>query len=159
MRDYKMIALAYNKWSEGNGGGAIEKLIDSENGFLQKGDSFIWSRKSRLLEDLGKYAESKLGTENNVFVTKLKYSTDRPAEFDQLLGRVHNIVKKTGMALIVLLECEKADEVFSLQDFQCEYGTDGGLEMLFDLIIAEEENEEKIITRILKNKCGGLYTL
>ena len=159
MRDYKMIALAYNKWSEGRGEDSIEMLIDAENGFLQADDRFIWSRKSKLLEDLKCYAKNNHEMENCVVVTRLKYDVDKPAEFDQLLGRAHNAIKKTDMALIVLLECDKVSGVFNLQDFQCEYGTDGGLEMFFDLIVVEEENEGKIKTRILKNKSGGLYAL
>ena len=157
MRDYKMIALAYNKSSESKGENSIEILIDGENGFLKKGDRFIWSRKSKLLEDLKCYAKNNHEMENCVVVTRLKYDVDKPAEFDQLLGRAHNAIKKTDMALIVLLECDKVSGVFNLQDFQCEYGTDGGLEMFFDLIIVEEETERDITTCILKNKCGGLY--
>lgn len=159
MRDYKMIALAYNKWSEGRGEASIEKLIDAENGFLQADDRFIWSRKSKLLEDLKGYTKSNPETDNCVFVTRLKYSIDRPAEYDQLIGRVHNTVKNMDIAVIFLLECEKNKESFILQDFQCKYGIDGGLEMFFDLIVVEEENEGKIKTRILKNKCGESCTL
>lgn len=154
MRDYKMIALAYNKWREGRGEDSIEMLIDAENGFLQVDDRFIWSRKSKLLEDLKRYAKNNHEMENSVVVTRLKYDVNKPAEFDQLLGRAHNAIKKTDMALIVLLECDKVSGVFNLQDFQCEYGTDGGLEMFFDLIIVEEETERDITTCILKNKCG-----
>ncbi len=154
MRDYKMIALAYNKWSEGRGEDSIEMLIDAENGFLKKGDRFIWSRKSKLLEDLKSCAKNNHELENCVLVTRLKYDINKPAEFDQLLGRAHNAIKKTDMALIVLLECDKESGVFNLQDFQCGYGTDGGLEMFFDLIIVEEETERDITTCILKNKCG-----
>lgn len=159
MRDYKMIALAYNKWSEGKGEDSIEMLIDAENGFLQADDRFIWSRKSKLLEDLKCYAKNNHEMENYVVVTRLKYDVDKPAEFDRLLGRAHNAIKKTDMALIVLLDCQESKEHFTLQDFQCEYGTDGGLEMFFDLIIVEEENKREIKTRILKNKSGGIYTL
>ena len=159
MRDYKMIALAYNKWSEGRGEDSIEMLIDAENGFLQKGDKLIWSRKTKLLDDLKKHAENNTEQNNCVLVTRLKYDINKPAEYDQLLGRVYNAVKKTDIAVIVLLECQESKEHFTLQDFQCEYGTDGGLEMFFDLIIVEEENKGEIKTRILKNKCGGIYTL
>lgn len=159
MRDYKMIALAYNKWSEGRGEDSIEMLIDAENGFLQADDRFIWSRKSKLLEDLKCYAKNNHEMENCVVFTRLKYDVNKPAEFDRLLGRAHNAIKKTDMALIVFLECDKESAVFNLQDFQCEYGTDSGLEMFFDLIVVEEENKGKIKTRILKNKCGGIYTL
>jgi hypothetical protein len=87
-------------------------------------------------------------------VTRLKYDINKPAEYDQLLGRVYNAVKNTDIAVIVLLECEENKSCFTLQDFQCEYGTDGGLEMFFDLIIVEEETERDITTCILKNKCG-----
>lgn len=159
MRKYKMIALAYNTVSEGKGESSFDKLCDSANGFLQADDRFIWSRKSKLLEDLKCYAKSNHEMENCVVATRLKYDVNKPAEFDQLLGRAHNAMKKTDMALIVLLECDKESEVFNLQDFQCEYGTDGGLEMFFDLIIVEEENKGEIKTRILKNKSGGIYTL
>ena len=112
-----------------------------------------------MLDDLKRYAKNNHEMENCVVVTRLKYDVNKPAEFDQLLGRAHNAIKKTDMALIVLLECDKVSGVFNLQDFQCEYGTDGGLEMFFDLIVVEEENEGKIKTRILKNKSGGIYTL
>ncbi len=157
MRDYKMIALAYNKWSEGRGEDSIEMLIDAENGFLQADDRFIWCRKSKLLDDLKRYAKNNHEMDNCVLVTRLKYDINKPAEYDQLLGRVYNTVKKTDIAIIVLLECQETKAHFTLQDFQCEYGTDGGLEMFFDLIVVEEENKGKIKTRILKNKCGGLY--
>ena len=159
MRDYKMLALAYNKWSEGKGESSFDKLCDSANGFLQEGDKLIWSRKSKLLEDLKRYAKNNHEKENCVVVTRLKYDVDKPAEFDRLIGRAHNAIKKTDMALIVLLECDKEAAAFNLQDFQCEYGTDGGLEMFFDLIIVEEENKREIKSRILKNKSGGIYTL
>lgn len=159
MRDYKMIALAYNKWSEGRGEDSIEMLIDAENGFLQADDRFIWCRKSKLLDDLKECVKNSGSQNNCVVVTRLKYDVDKPEEFDRLLGRAHNAIKKTDMVLIVLLECDKESEVFNLQDFQCEYGTDGGLEMFFDLIIVEEENKGEIKTRILKNKSGGIYTL
>ena len=158
MRDYKMIALAYNKWCEGRGEDSIEMLIDAENGFLKKGDRFIWSRKSKLLEDLKCYAKNNHEMENCVVVTRLKYDVNKPAEYDQLLGRAYNAIKNTDIAVVVLLECQERKNEFTLQDFQCEYGTDGGLEMFFDLIIVEEENKREIKTRILKNKCGGLYT-
>lgn len=159
MRDYKMIALAYNKWSEGRGEDSIEMLIDAENGFLQADDRFIWSRKSKLLEDLKCYAKNNHEMENCVVVTRLKYDVNKPAEFDRLIGRAHNVIKKTDMALIVLLECDKEAAVFNLQDFQCEYGTDGGLEMFFDLIVVQEETKEESKIRILKNKCGELLIL
>ena len=150
-----MIALAYNGASTSID--AFDEVFDSSNGFLQEGDKLILSRKTKLLDDLKKHAENNTEQNNCVLVTRLKYDINKPAEYDQLLGRVYNAVKKTDMALIVLLECDKKSEVFNLQDFQCEYGTDGGLEMFFDLIVVEEENEGKIKTRILKNKCGGLY--
>ena len=155
MRKYKMIALAYNEASTSID--AFDKVFDSANGFLQDGDKLIWSRKTKLLDDLKRYAKNNHEMENCVVVTRLKYDVNKPAEFDQLIGRAHNAIKKTDMALIVLLECDKVSGVFNLQDFQCEYGTDGGLEMFFDLIIVEEETERDITTCILKNKCGGLY--
>jgi hypothetical protein len=154
MRKYKMIALAYNGASTSID--AFDEVFDSSNGFLQEGDKLILSRKTKLLDDLKKHAENNTEQNNCVLVTRLKYDINKPAEYDQLLGRVYNAIKKTDMALIVLLECDKEASVFNLQDFQCEYGTDGGLEMFFDLIVVEEENEGKIKTRILKNKFGGL---
>ena len=159
MRDYKMIALAYNVASESKGTNTLDKLIDAENGFLQAGDRFIWSRKTKLLDDLKKCTISNPETDNCVFVTRLKYDINKTEEYDQLLGRVYNAIKSTDIAVIVLLECQQHKNHFTLQDFQCEYGTDGGLEMFFDLIVAEEENEVEIKTHILKNKCGGLYAL
>lgn len=157
MRKYKMIALAYNEASTSVD--AFDKVLDSSNGFLQESDKLVWSRRTKLLDDLKKCAENNTEQNNCVLVTRLKYDINKPAEYDQLLGRAHNAIKKTDMALIVLLECDKESAVFNLQDFQCEYGTDSGLEMFFDLIVVEEENKGKIKTRILKNKCGGFYTL
>ena len=52
-----------------------------------------------LLEDLKRYAKNNHEMENCVVVTRLKYDVDKPAEFDQLLGRAHNAIKKTDMAL------------------------------------------------------------
>lgn len=157
MRKYKTIALAYNGASTSID--AFDEVFDSSNGFLQEGDKLILSRKTKLLDDLKKHAENNTEQNNCVLVTRLKYDINKPAEYDQLLGRVYNAVKKTDIAVIVLLECQESKEHFTLQDFQCEYGTDGGLEMFFDLIIVEEENKGEIKTRILKNKCGGIYTL
>ena len=157
MRKYKMIALAYNGASTSID--AFDEVFDSSNGFLQEGDKLILSRKTKLLDDLKKHAENNTEQNNYVLVTRLKYDINKPAEYDQLFGRVYNAVKKTDIAVIVLLECQESKEHFTLQDFQCEYGTDGGLEMFFDLIIVEEENKGEIKTRILKNKCGGIYTL
>ena len=157
MRDYKMIALAYNEASTSVD--AFDKVFDSANGFLQKGDKLIWSRRTKLLDDLKVCAENSGSQNNCVFVTRLKYDINKPAEYDQLLGRVYNAVKNTDVAVIVLLECEENKSCFTLQDFQCEYGTDGGLEMFFDLIVVQEENEMGITTCILKNKCGGLYSV
>lgn len=157
MRKYKMIALVYNEASTSID--AFDEVFDSSNGFLQADDRFIWSRKTKLLDDLKKHAENNTEQNNCVLVTRLKYDINKPAEYDQLLGRVYNAVKKTDIAVIVLLECQESKEHFTLQDFQCEYGTDGGLEMFFDLIIVEEENKGEIKTRILKNKCGVIYTL
>lgn len=159
MRDYKMIALAYNKSSESKGEKSLDKLLDSANGFFKKGDNFIWSRKSKLLYDLKACVENNMAQDGCVFVTRFKYSVNKPAEYDQLLGRVYNAAKKTDVAVIVLLECQETKDYFTLQDFQCEYGADGGLEMFFDLIVVEEEIERDITTYILKNKCGGIYTL
>lgn len=157
MRKYKTIALAYNGASTSID--AFDEVFDSSNGFLQEGDKLILSRKTKLLDDLKKHAENNTEQNNYVLVTRLKYDINKPAEYDQLFGRVYNAVKKTDIAVIVLLECQESKEHFTLQDFQCEYGTDGGLEMFFDLIIVEEENKGEIKTRILKNKCGGIYTL
>lgn len=154
MIDYKMIALAYNESSGGKGECSLDKLLDSGNGFLRKDDKFIWSRKTKLLDDLKDCTKNNPETDNCVFVTRLKYDINQPAKYDQLLGEVYNTIRNTDIAVIVLLECEENKDSFTLQDFQCEYGTDGGVEMFFDLIVAEEENEEKIKTRILKNRCG-----
>ena len=157
MRDYKMIALAYNVASESKGTNTLDKLIDGANGFLQAGDRFIWSRKTKLLDDLKDCAENSESQDCCVFMTRLKYDINKPEEYDQLLGKVYNAIKSTDIAVIVLLECQQHKNHFTLQDFQCEYGTDGGLEMFFDLIVVEEENDGKIKTRILKNKCGELF--
>lgn len=143
MGDYKIIALAYNKWSEGRWEASIEKLIDAENGFLQADDRFIWSRKSKLLEDLKGYTKSNPETDNCVFVTRLKYSIDRPAEYDQLIGRVHNTVKNMDIAVVFLLECEKNKESFILQDFQCKYGIDADWKCFLIWLLWKKKTKEK----------------
>ncbi len=155
MRKYKMIALAYNEASTSVD--AFDKVLDSSNGFLQAGDKLVWSRKAKLLDDLKKCAENNTEQNNCVLVTRLKYDINKPAEYDQLLGRAYNAIKNTDIAVVVLLECQERKNEFTLQDFQCEYGTDGGLEMFFDLIVVEDKNKGGFKTRILKNKCGGLY--
>ena len=149
-----MIALAYNEASTSLG--AFDEVFDSANGFLQESDTLIWSRKTKVLDDLKRCAENNPEQNNCVFVTRLKYDINKPAEYDRLLGRVYNAVKNTDIAVVVLLECQESNRHFSLHDFQCEYGTDGGLEMFFDLIVLIEETERDITTCILKNKCGEL---
>lgn len=139
-----MIAIAYNKSSESKGENSLDKLLDGANGFLQEGDKIIWSRRTKLFDDLKDRTKNNPETDNCVFVTRLKYDINKPAEYDHLLGRVYIAVKNTDIAVIVLLECQESKEHFTLQDFQCEYGTDGGLKMFFDLIVVEEENEGKI---------------
>ncbi len=156
MRKYKMIALAYNEANRTDD--SFDEVLDREYGFLQEGDKFIWSRKTKLLYDLKECAENNTEQNSCVYVTWLRYDVNQPSEYDQFLGEVYNIIKNTGIGIIVFLECQQHKNHFTLQDFQCEYGTDGGLEMFFDLIIAEEIKGEETEVCILKNKNGGLYT-
>jgi hypothetical protein len=158
MRDYKKIALVYNKTGVSKGTESVEKIIDGKNGFLQESTKFIWCTKGSVLRKLKAHIDGN-DADGLGFVVRFRHDFQRPDENDELMGEICNIVRGTDAVVLVLVECEPCIEHFSLQHLQCPYGTDGGLEMFFDLIIAEEENTQGTKTRILKNKCGELYTL
>ncbi len=158
MRDYKKIALVYNKTGVSKGTESIEKIINSKNGFLQENDKFIWCTKGSILRKLQAHIE---GDDDDcvVFVFRLKHSLQKQTENDKLMEDICITIRGTNAVVLVLVECEQHVDSFNLQHLQCPYGTDGGLEMFFDLIFAEEETEDGTKARILKNKCGKLYTL
>ena len=125
MLGYKMIAITYNNSSESKGTKELDKLLNGENDILQKGNKIIWSRKAKLLDDLKDCIKNNTEQENYVFVTKLKYSANQIAEYEQFFKSVYDAIKNTDIAVIFLLECQ--DKV----------NTDSELSQLFDLIIEE----------------------
>ncbi len=158
MSKYKMIALAYNKISESKGTVVAEKIFDTSKGFIQPTDRVVMSRYTKVLQDIEKIKSSGIA-EGVVVVFRLNYNIHKPAEHDAFLGRVDLAVRGTNITPVVLLAFEQLREFHNLQDFHCDYGTDGGPEMYFDLIAAEEEYENEVIVHLLKNRCGGLYVL
>ena len=133
MRNYKMIAISYNKANKNIGMSALDKLLHGENAILQKGDNIIWSRKTKLLGDLKDCIKNNTEQELSVFVTKLKYSSNQIAEYEQFFKSVYNAIKNTDIAVIFLLEYLGGKDCFTFPN--------GSPEQFFDLIVVENESE------------------
>ena len=159
MCDYKMTALAYNRISDSKGEAVLDRFFNSENGFVNAGDSVFISRYTKILTDIEKIKTTCRVDRNVTVLFHVKYDFHKPTQHDLLLGEICNEIKDTNIKVVVFLEFQQLREFCDLQDFQCDYGTDGGLEQFFSLIIAEQEYIDFAEVRILKNKFGGLYVL
>ena len=142
MHKNKMIALAYNNKMtvvtcnnscKNTGTNTLDKLLNGENEILQKGDNIIWSRKTKLLGDLKDCIKNNTEQELSVFVTKLKYSSNQIAEYEQFFKSVYNAIKNTDIAVIFLLEYLGGKDCFTFPN--------GSPEQFFDLIVVENESE------------------
>ena len=119
MRNYKMIAISYNKANKNIGMSALDKLLHGENAILQKGDNIIWSRKSKLLDDLKNCIKNNPEQDSCVFVTKIK--ANQGEKYHKNLYRpVYAAVKNTNISVILL---------FEYQDHLYSNATNAGLEM------------------------------
>ena len=119
MRNYKMIVISYNKANKNIGMSALDKLLHGENAILQKGDKIIWSRKSKLLDDLKNCIKNNPEQDSCVFVTKIK--ANQGEKYHKNICRpVDDAVKNTNISVILLLE---------YQDYLYDNATTAGLEM------------------------------
>lgn len=143
MHKNKMIALAYNNKMtvvtcnnscKNTGTNTLDKLLNGENEILQKGDNIIWSRKTKLLDDLKDCIKNNPEQENYVFVTKLKYSANQIAEYEQFLKSVYNAIKNTDIAVVFLLEYVGSKDCFTFPN--------DSPEQFFDLIVVDDESEK-----------------
>ena len=123
-----MIALAYNNKMtvvtcnnscKNTITNTLDKLLHGENAILQKGDKIIWSRKSKLLDDLKNCIKNNPEQDSCVFVTKIK--ANQGEKYHKNLYRpVYAAVKNTNISVILL---------FEYQDHLYSNATNAGLEM------------------------------
>ena len=108
------------------------------------------------LEQIRMLCEDKNHNLGVVVFDSLKYNPANPQEYDLLFCDLGRFAREYEITFVVLLQYDKPYYSLDLQDFQAEYGYDGGIEQDIELLISlEPMHPNKFVARVLKNRCGS----
>lgn len=163
MRNFRIVAMAYEETTPEN-----ERVIRKiTNSLVMK---IEYAEESKVYFS-GNFNEEKIrekfkqiqilceGKEHNfgvVVFDSLKYNPANPQEYDLLFCDLGRFAREYEITFVVLLQYDKPYYSLDLQDFQAEYGYDGGIEQDIELLISlEPMHPDSFVARVLKNRCGS----
>lgn len=158
MRDFKIVAVAYEEDMQKKILPAlVNKVKTTEETVMHFGGAFDENKISEKLKKVRSVLEEKQQNLGVVVFDSLKYDPSKPAQYDNLFFDINSFAKEFDITIIVLLQYPKIYPSLSLQNFQAEYGKDGGIEQDIELLISVEHlHPDKLVERVLKNRCGGI---
>lgn len=163
MRNFRIVAMAYKQNIPKNER-TIKKITDSLVMEIESPDEtsiyFAGDFDEQKIRDnldqiymLCACSNQNLGV---VVFDSLKYNPDKPQEYDALFCDMGILARELEITFVVLLPYGKDYSSLTLQDFQAEYGYDGGIEQDIELLISlEPMHPDSFVARVLKNRCGS----
>lgn len=162
MRNFRIVAMAYEETTPENErnikkitNSLVMKIEYAEESKVYFSGIFNEERILEKLEQIRMLCEDKNHNLGVVVFDSLKYNPANPQEYDLLFCDLGRFAREYEITFVVLLQYDKPYYSLDLQDFQAEYGYDGGIEQDIELLISlEPMHPEKYVARVLKNRCG-----
>ncbi|MBR5321679.1 MAG: hypothetical protein IKU41_07560 [Clostridia bacterium] len=163
MRNFRIVAMAYEETTPENErnirkavNSLVMKIKSPEETVMLFGSNFDEKKIKEKLEEVREVCEKKEQNLGVVVFKSLKYNPANPQEYDLLFCDLGRFAREYEITFVVLLQYDKPYYSLDLQDFQAEYGYDGGIEQDIELLISlEPMHPDSFVARVLKNRCGS----